>query len=28
VASDLGRPVYEKLGFNAIARVTYWIGPR
>jgi hypothetical protein len=26
VASDLGRPVYEKLGFVAIQRVTYWIG--
>lgn len=28
VASDLGRPVYEKLGFGAVARVSYWIGPR
>ena len=28
VASDLGRPVYEKLGFAAIARVTYWLGTR
>jgi hypothetical protein len=28
VASDLGRPVYEKLGFSAIARVTYWLGTR
>jgi len=26
VASDLGRPVYEKLGFVATQRVTYWIG--
>jgi Acetyltransferase (GNAT) domain len=28
VASDLGRPVYEKLGFRAVARVTYWLGMR
>jgi hypothetical protein len=28
VASDLGRPIYEKLGFTAIARITYWIGAR
>jgi hypothetical protein len=26
VASDLGRPIYEKLGFVATQRVTYWIG--
>jgi hypothetical protein len=28
IASDLGRPIYEKLGFSAVARVTYWIGMR
>jgi hypothetical protein len=28
VASDLGRPIYEKLGFVAVARLTYWIGAR
>jgi hypothetical protein len=28
VASDLGRPIYEKLGFAPIARVTYWFGNR
>lgn len=28
VASDLGRPIYEKLGFQALERVTYWLGTR
>jgi hypothetical protein len=28
VASDLGRPVYERLGYVALLRVTYWIGGR
>jgi GNAT superfamily N-acetyltransferase len=28
VASDLGRPIYERLGFVAIGRVSYWIGMR
>jgi GNAT superfamily N-acetyltransferase len=28
VASDLGRPVYERLGFRALLRVCYWIGMR
>jgi hypothetical protein len=28
VASDLGRPIYEKLGFAAMLRVTYWLGLR
>jgi hypothetical protein len=28
VASDLGRPIYERLGFVAISRSTYWLGPR
>jgi GNAT superfamily N-acetyltransferase len=28
VASDPGRPVYERLGFVAVLRVTYWLGPR
>jgi hypothetical protein len=28
VASDLGRPIYEKLGFVAMLRVTYWLGLR
>jgi hypothetical protein len=28
VASDLGRPVYERLGFEAVLRVTYWVGAR
>jgi GNAT superfamily N-acetyltransferase len=28
VASDLGRPVYEHLGFVAMLRVTYWLGTR
>lgn len=26
VASDLGRPVYERLGFVALLRMSYWIG--
>jgi GNAT superfamily N-acetyltransferase len=28
VASDLGRGVYERLGFLAILRSTYWLGLR
>jgi hypothetical protein len=28
IASDLGRPVYERLGFVAMLRVTYWLGMR
>jgi hypothetical protein len=28
IASDLGRPIYERLGFSAILRVTYWLGAR
>jgi hypothetical protein len=28
VASDLGRPIYENLGFVAILRATYWLGSR
>ena len=28
IASDLGRPVYERLGFVALFRVTYWVGTR
>jgi hypothetical protein len=28
VASDLGRSVYERLGFAAMLRVTYWLGLR
>ncbi len=28
IASDLGRPVYERLGFVAMLRVTYWLGIR
>jgi len=28
IASDLGRRVYERLGFVAMARVTYWLGLR
>ncbi|HET9730941.1 MAG TPA: hypothetical protein VFR41_16035, partial [Acidimicrobiia bacterium] len=28
IASDLGRPVYERLGFTAILRATYWLGSR
>ena len=28
IASDLGRAVYERLGFVAILRVTYWLGLR
>jgi hypothetical protein len=28
VASDLGRRVYEQLGFVAMLRVTYWLGMR
>lgn len=28
VASDLGRPVYERLGFRAVLRVSYWLGMR
>jgi len=28
LASDLGRPVYERLGFVTVARQTLWIGSR
>jgi len=28
IASDLGRPVYERLGFEAVLRCTYWVGSR
>ena len=28
IASDLGRPLYERLGFVALLRVTYWLGMR
>ena len=28
IASDLGRGVYERLGFTAMLRVTYWLGMR
>lgn len=28
IASDLGRPTYERLGYVAILRVSYWIGMR
>jgi GNAT superfamily N-acetyltransferase len=28
IASDLGRPVYERLGFTAVLRFTYWLGLR
>jgi GNAT superfamily N-acetyltransferase len=28
IASDLGRPIYERLGFVAMARATYWLGAR
>jgi GNAT superfamily N-acetyltransferase len=28
VASDLGRGVYDRLGFVAVLRVTYWLGRR
>lgn len=28
IASDLGRPVYERLGFAAVLRFTYWLGLR
>jgi hypothetical protein len=28
IASDLGRPVYERLGFVALLRETYWLGMR
>lgn len=28
IASDLGRPVYEQLGFSALLRYTYWLGRR
>ncbi len=28
VASDPGRPIYERLGFVAISRSTYWLGMR
>lgn len=28
IASDLGRPVYERLGFRALMRYTLWIGHR
>jgi hypothetical protein len=28
IASDLGRPIYERLGFVAVLRATYWLGMR
>ena len=28
IASDLGRSVYERLGFTALLRFTYWLGLR
>ncbi len=28
VASDLRRPIYERLGFTAISRCSYWLGMR
>ena len=28
IASDLGRPVYERLGYRSILRFTLWMGPR
>jgi len=28
IASDLGRPVYERCGFVALLRYTYWLGYR
>ena len=28
VSSDLGRPVYERLGFRALHRATFWLVPR
>jgi hypothetical protein len=28
IASDLGRPIYERLGFVAISRASYWLGLR
>lgn len=28
IASDLGRPVYERLGYRALLRYTLWLGPR
>jgi GNAT superfamily N-acetyltransferase len=28
IASDLGRPIYQQLGFTALLRVTYWVGTR
>jgi len=28
IASDLGRPVYDRLGFVAVMRFTYWLGLR
>jgi hypothetical protein len=27
-ASDPGRPIYERMGYRAIFRATFWIGPR
>jgi GNAT superfamily N-acetyltransferase len=28
IASELGRPIYERLGFRALHRATYWLVPR
>jgi hypothetical protein len=28
IASDLGRPIYERLGYIALLRITYWLGMR
>jgi hypothetical protein len=27
-ASDAGRPIYERMGYRAMFRATFWIGPR
>jgi len=28
IASDLGRPTYERMGYLPMARFTVWAGPR
>jgi hypothetical protein len=28
IASDLGRPIYERLGFTAMLRASYWVASR
>ena len=28
IASDLGRPIYERMGYLPVSRCTLWVGAR